>query len=141
MLKQKRDKQEQKLSLMRSRAERHKQEILDKISLLKSKNSDSNCKHEGKIHTEPLHCTTVNETAKIEAFCDLHFKISEKLDENLSCKEKENFCFACCDVEFDGEEYDEERSACEDGCDALMISVEKERRDRKDCEEKGKGRV
>ena len=45
-----------------------------------------------------------------------------KEEENIHCRDPENFCFMCCDIQF--RDYDQEREQCEDSCDEVMLKQE-----------------
>ena len=124
LLREKREKQERRLEMMRRRAERRKHEILDKILMIKSKYpSKLPCK---KLQNLEFKCFGEFSHEEMIDFCDRNFPAKENIDENANCREEENFCFMCCDVQL--KEFDDERNECEKMCDHEMIRREDERK-------------
>ena len=124
LLREKREKQERRLEMMRRRAERRKHEILDKILMIKSKYpSKLPCK---KLQNLEFKCFGEFSHEEMIDFCDRNFPTKENIDENANCREEENFCFMCCDVQL--KEFDDERNECEKMCDHEMIRREDERK-------------
>lgn len=122
MLRLKHEQSQKKLDSLKTRSQRKRQELLDKISGLKEQyaTSEDNCNEKLKENERKNVCF-VNEKAK--DFCDEHFKGSQKIEENLNCKEEDNFCFVCCEVLlFD----DEQRENCEKQCDQALLRKKQE---------------
>lgn len=101
---------------MRKQAERRKQQILDKIALLRNK---SNLKIPCSKQKIDFQCYDDINKDKRTNFCNLNFK---KIDEQISCQEEENFCFMCCEALLN--DYEEEIEKCEKTCNQKELKKE-----------------
>lgn len=122
LLREKREKQERRLSMMRKRAELRKHELLDKIFMMKSKYpSKVPCR---RIKDMEFKCFGNVSLEIRDKFCDRNLPKHENRDENLECKDEQNFCFVCCDFQL--QESEEERQDCAKMCDHEMMRRESE---------------
>lgn len=117
MLRLKHEQSQKKLDLMKTRSQRKRQELLDKISGLKDQyaKSEDDCNEKQRENDRKNVCFVQE---KANDFCDEHFKGNQKIEENLNCKEEDNFCFVCCEVQFSD---DEQRERCENQCDQILL--------------------
>jgi len=114
----KRNKMKTKILNMRKKNERKKNMLKQKLMSVRTEMSQSVTKAT-KMGTKAICENSKNDQAKINAYCENNF--FDNYYKLLDCKDKDGFCYSCCENEF-GDIHVAERDDCYNMCDGKKKS-------------------
>jgi hypothetical protein len=111
-----RDLLKKRIAAIRNKSNRRNRQIKREINIIRSQMAQGLMEAD-KIGDKEKCVKSLGNEEMIKSYCDDHMNLTPQ--ENSDCKDKERFCYVCCETEF-GAIHVSEREICYNSCDELV---------------------